>query len=88
VGKYQLRQKVIRRINRFEITSDDIECLIYFGNLRFDQDPELDLGPREPYATIEMVISDFSDRKRYDLKAIETRARMQILGSPRSGLIL
>lgn len=70
MGKYQLRQKVIRRINRFEITSDDIECLIYLGNLRFDQDPELDLGPREPYATIEMVISDFSDRKRYDLMCL------------------
>ena len=46
MGKYQLRQKAIRRINRFEITPEEIDDLIYLGDSRFD--PELELDPGEP----------------------------------------
>ena len=54
MGKYQLRQKAIRRINRFEITPEEIDDLIYLGDSRFD--PELELAPGEPYATIKMML--------------------------------
>lgn len=68
MGKYQLRQKAIRRINRFEITPEEIDDLIYLGDSRFD--PELELDPGEPYATIKMIINEFSEHKRYDLMCL------------------
>ena len=68
MGKYQLRQKAIRRINRFEITPEEIDDLIYLGDSRFD--PELELDHGEPYATIKMIINEFSEHKRYDLMCL------------------
>lgn len=70
MDKYQMRQKVIRRINKFEITSEEINDLIYLGDLRFNPDPELKLDQGEPYATIKMIINEFSDHKRYDLMCL------------------
>lgn len=59
----ELRQKVIRRIRRFELTELELDDLIHAGDLRYD--PECEEG--ELYATILSMIELLPERKRHDL---------------------
>ena len=68
MGKHEMRQKVIRRISRFEITKQDIDKLIRTGNFLYSPDRDPSCG--EPYASIKKTIESFSERKRYDLMCL------------------
>lgn len=61
-----LRQKVIRRIQRFAITEEEIDDLIHAGEYSYDPDH----NPGEPYATLECMIRLLPEQKRHDLMCL------------------
>lgn len=61
-----LRQKVIRRITRFEITEEEIDDLIYAGEYIYDPECE----PGEPCATLRCMIELLPERKQHDLMCL------------------
>ena len=62
----ELRQKVIRRIRKFELTEEELDDLIHAGDLYYD--PECEDG--EPYATLLSMIELLPDQKRHDLMCL------------------
>ena len=61
-----LRQKAIRRIQKFAITEEEIDDLIHVGEYAYDPDH----NPGEPYATLECMIRLLSEQKRHDLMCL------------------
>lgn len=68
MSKYALRQKIIRRIRKFELTETEIDELIRIGDCQYN--PSGTLSPGEPYNTIKLMIETFSERERYDLMCL------------------
>ena len=62
----ELRQKVIRRIRKFELTEEELDDLIHAGDLYYD--PECEDG--EPYATLLSMIELLPDQKRHNLMCL------------------
>lgn len=62
----ELRQKVIRRIRRFELIEVELDDLIHAGDMRYD--PECEDG--EPYATLLSMIELLPERKQHDLMCL------------------
>ena len=69
--KSELRQKVIRRIRRFELTEEELDDLIHAGDLCYD--PECEEG--EPFATLLSMIELLPDQKRHDLMCLMNLGR-------------
>ena len=61
-----LRQKVIRRIRKFELTEEELDDLIHAGDLYYD--PECEDG--EPYVTLKCMIRLLPEQKRHDLMCL------------------
>ena len=61
-----LRQKAIRRIQKFAITEEEIDDLIHVGEYAYDPDH----NPGEPYATLKCMIELLPEQKRHDLMCL------------------
>ena len=63
---HDLRQKSIRRIQKFAITEEEIDDLIHVGEYAYAPDR----NPGEPYATLECMIRLLPEQKRHDLMCL------------------
>ena len=66
--RYELRQKVIRRLKRFVLTENEIDTFIWIGDFNYSTDREPYCA--EPYASIKKMIEGFTEHKRYDLMCL------------------